>query len=521
MRSVVWVWLVVGVIGLSVATHNIAQAVEASTPDCADIDLAHLSYVHELLHLSEAYPDQIWPSLDYREIPIVIYRPDSIAYLFNHPEPPSEFSPIQTLPWESDPPICVHHGPFRNFVGQMWIWEDIAGRSALVYPYGPDSTWESRFMLTVAHEAFHTYQVTGFADLGDSREELYPLTNVDNIALATLENLILIDALTALENENHTGIITRAAEFVTVRERRWHIAPDFVGHHERVKERTENTAFYVETKLAELGGREEYRPTDFADYARFNPYRTRSMVLQDLRDGIAAHITNGAIDPMAMPRYRIYDNGAALGYMLDVLGPDNWKEIVSSDTLAAYHELLLQALAGETLDTQLEAIKERYGYDTIHAAAAANVHVYLDEVRELEETIKSQGHCCIEVAMLTAGGLSKSKRSRARVLYADDGRATLIESADRFVLENPRGSVAIKNHGLTYRRSEDRDTAYVCTYIQDGPDHAVFDGQKRRLSPGQYSADSAITCTIGDVIAVHGERGTITVSDTLVSIVIQ
>ncbi|MBD3298022.1 MAG: hypothetical protein GF341_05150, partial [candidate division Zixibacteria bacterium] len=83
MRSVVRVWLVVGVIGLSVTPHSIAQAGEATTPDCTDIDLAHLSYVHELLHLSEAYPDQIWPRLDYRKIPIIIYRPDSIAYLFN------------------------------------------------------------------------------------------------------------------------------------------------------------------------------------------------------------------------------------------------------------------------------------------------------------------------------------------------------------------------------------------------------------------------------------------------------
>ena len=140
------------------------------------------------------------------------------------------------------------------------------------------------------HEALHTFQTIIFQDMGNTDERLYPISLTENNALATLENIILAEALSGLINNDREEVARRAREFVNVREYRLDQAPPFVRRHEQVIERIENTAFYVEKRCQEMGNSPGYVPTRFAEYTNFQPYLIHKEVLENLREGVLEHV---------------------------------------------------------------------------------------------------------------------------------------------------------------------------------------------------------------------------------------
>jgi hypothetical protein len=485
------------------------------------VDSVYISYIHEICNVSAEFGNDIWPGLDYNDIPILIYRPDTIAFLFNHPDPPAEFEPATEIPWNFKKTVYKFEGRFRNFIGQFWIWEDINGLATLVCPYGDDEGYEQRFFLFVIHEAFHTFQASHFADRGDSQEEYYPLTILENNALATLENLILAQVAEAMIDNQKEKIAGLARQFAVIREHRYRKAPPFVRNHERVKERLENTAFFVEKRFQEAGKRPGYAPTNFLRYARFDPYIERAEVLKALRDGIEGHVQNGAIVPMAMPRYRIYDNGATIGYLLDFLDID-WKERVASDSAFLFHHPLIEHFNispdQEEQERTIETIKQEYDFGKILAAAELNINEYAAELSALEEKIRKSGRNEYVITINTERSFSRSKRGTKRVLYADEGHVTLIEGIDQFLMKNKTASVSIRNKGLIYYLPEDEKTRVVRLFTDQLPAGIHMDGKEISFAQGDYSFESSLLLEIGDLLEIRGQSGRVVVNPGKVEI---
>lgn len=477
-------------------------------------DSVYISYIHEICNLSKEFADDIWPGLDYNDIPILIYRPDSVAFLFNHPDPPPEFEPVNGLPWDFQSSVYKLQGRFRNYTGQFWIWEDIDGIPTSVFPYSDDESWEKRFFLFVIHEAFHTFQTHHFADRGDSQEEYYPLTIPENNALATLENLILADAAAGLIESNHEDVIERARQFATVRAYRFLTAPPFIPRHERIKERLENTAYYVEKKIQEAGRSDGYHPTGFLEYAHFDPYISRAEALKTLIDGIEEHIKNGAIVPMAMPRYRIYDNGATIGYLLDFLNID-WKNQAMSDSAFLFHGPLIDhfniSTDREELKRSLIAIEKEYKFGEIATAAELNINEYKAELTALDEKIRNSGEVEFIISMNAERSFSRSKRGSKRVLYAEEGQLTLMEGLDQCLMKTGTASVSLLNTGLIFYISEDEKTRVIRLYTDRLPAIINIDGNEILFAEGDYPFQSSFLLEIDGLLEISGESGKIVV----------
>ena len=477
-------------------------------------DLKYIIYIEEIFNLTEQLGDSIWPGLDYGQIPMLFYRPDSVAILFNHPDPPPGFQSIDISPIVSKGSIYAYRGRFDDYTGQFWPAANINGRATFVCPYNEGETWEKRFFSFVVHEAFHNFQSGTFQDMGDTDEKLYPITLPENNALATLENLLLADAVDVLIDRDREGVSRRARQFAIVREYRLEQAPPFVQRHERVIERLENTAFYVEKRCEEAGYTRGYTPTNFREYTEFEPYLARLEILEGLRKGILEHIRGKAITPIAMPRYRIYDNGAAIGYILDFLGID-WKRDVMSDSSFLFHRRLMQGLGisleDVDLNSEMEKIKEEFDFDGILSASRKNVEGYLAETKALEAKIRSDGKIAFRIDMNVKGGMSKSKRSSKRVLYADEGRLTLIEDVDQFRVESANASVTVRSTGLIFSRPPQDTVATVELSADVMPDFLTLDGQKRPLKEGSYSSDSSLVLELGDILQIKGKSGEVEV----------
>ena len=501
-----------------------ASAGDGTAFELSKTDSVYISYIHEICNLSKEFGDDIWPGLDYNDIPILIYRPDTIVFLFNHPDPPPEFEQVEGLPWDFQNSVYELQGKFRHYVGQFWIWEDINGLPAFVVPYGDKESWEQRFFLFVIHEAFHTFQTHNFADRGDSQEEYYPLTIPENNALATLENLILAKAAEALIERNRDEVKERARQVAVVRAYRFLTATPFVPRHERIKERLENTAYYVEKKFQEAGGSAGYHPTKFLEYARFDPYISRTEALASLKDGIEKHIKNGAIVPMAMPRYRIYDNGATVGYLLDFLNID-WKEQAMSDSAFLFHTPLIEhfniAADRENLERSLIPIKQEFRFDEIAAAAESNINEYKAEVTALEKEIRNSGNNEFIITMNAERSFSRSKRGSKRVLYADEGHMTLMEGLDQCHMKTKTSSVSLLNTGLIFYMSENEKTRVTRIFTDQLPESITIDGGDIPFAEGDYPFQSSLLLEISELLEIHGESGKVVVHPGKVEIFLE
>jgi hypothetical protein len=483
-------------------------------------DLTYIAYLNEIFHLSAEMGDSIWPGLDYSRIPMLLYRPDSIAFLFNHKKPPEGFVPATALPFEFTNPVYVHRGAFEDYTGQFWVIAVVNGVPTFVCPYDEDSTWQARFFTFVVHEAFHTFQAYEFADLGDSREEYYPLELAENNALATIENRILAMAVEGLLTDDRESVTNRVRQFAIVRLWRLAQASPFVRHHEKVKERTENTAYYVEKRCQEIGQSPAYEPTDFLNYAQHNPYMTRREILQSIKSGIEEHITEGAIAPSAMPRYRIYDNGAALGYILDYLNVD-WKQAAMQDTTFLFHQALAQHLNisedTETLKPQVEDIKDEFGYQNTLIAAKRSIEEYHRQTTELEEQIRAQGKYGYRITLSVAGGHSKSKRVTGAVRYTDQGRTTLIEHASTFLIKTERASVRMNEHGLIYAQSDDGKSVTLTVFLDQLPKSINAGGRDIALHPGEMQHCDTLSLNVDESLEIKADAGEVTAfADSLV-----
>ncbi len=484
-------------------------------------DLKYISYVEEIFNLTEQLGDSIWPGLDYGQIPMLIYRPDSVAFLFNHPDPPPEFERVDTLPEGLQGPVYACPGRFEDYAGQFWPAAIVNGHITFVCPYEEGEMWESRFFSFVVHEAFHTFQSFNFQDMGDSDEKLYPITLPENNALATLENLLLADAVDLLIDRNREEVSRRARQFAIVKEFRLRQAPPFVRRHERVTERLENTAFYVEKRCEESGYSAGYMPTGFRDYTEFEPYLARLEILENLKKGIHEHIRGAAITPVAMPRYRIYDNGAALGYILDFLGVD-WKRQAMSDSSFFLHRRLMQGLGvsvgDEQMESEVEKIKEEFDYDRILSASRRNVEVYHQVTAALEAQIRASGKIAFRIVMNVRGSFSQSKRTSKSVLYVDEGRQTLIEDVDQFLVKSANASLTVRGMGLIFSRPPDGDTATIELFYDLMPDVVTTDGQEHRLTDGNYTSRDSLLLQLGDVLVIEGKSGRVSVEGDSVTV---
>ncbi|MEL6981878.1 MAG: hypothetical protein AAFO29_05595 [Actinomycetota bacterium] len=212
---------------------------------------------------------------------------------------------------------------------------DIGGTSTLLFFLPEDdiflnpSTWA--FARFVVHEAFHRHQlVDANWDQDDVDETPYP-RDVENAALAQLEDEVVNAMVSATETDQ---VRRHLAQLVAIRETRSDMFG--VGNRAAVQELLEGTARYVENRYAEVSG----------------------------NDGGWAASTESSLQWVGFGRF--YSSGAGMGWALDELGVAFKDEAAKGTPLI---DLAREAVGDLDTTIVVEEAKAEFDFETLVSAA--------------------------------------------------------------------------------------------------------------------------------------------------------
>ena len=284
----------------------------------------------------------VWPGYDPREHPSVAVHKSGVgavesalAINFPYPERLGEATAISVVgtPFASLHRIDQVSPAMTGIFAEIPHFEfnaDLAGVDSFVMIAGGGDEflnpahvdWTAAFI----HEMFHRYQVARFrGPLGDQDVENYAYT-ADNLALATLEERALVDAVTA---EGATARETASRRFAAIRLVRWQADARVVLDNDQ--ERFEGSARYLEHRLAGGDTRFTYHDGNYEIDLVGDPD-----AVQEFGESVKGYYGFG----------RFYATGAAILRVLDLLGAVGVAEAVTEEQSPA--EVLIEHL-GVTL----------------------------------------------------------------------------------------------------------------------------------------------------------------------------
>ena len=299
--------------------------------DSLVIDPLKLVQAREVFSIIGRKDNPVWPGWDARKTPILIYVPGKQDVLVNHPKPPAGFKPYTGPIHTSLGPIWVKYGPtIFDRDGQNTSY-DVNGTQTLVVADGPESraqmTDPYHSMTIFAHEAFHVYQWKMAHNKGGNELALakYPSLSVTNNVYFALESDYLTAALRAKTKEEarKEGIRWLMAR----RFRRSQLSPDSTAYEDGT-EFNEGLAKYVEYKILEcFTGRKP--SAEMEKVPGFKGYKDLSEQRDSLIQAMGGfmsgtRIVNNDLYGASSIRFRLYYSGMAIAALLDRLGAD-WK----------------------------------------------------------------------------------------------------------------------------------------------------------------------------------------------------
>ncbi|MBI4667838.1 MAG: hypothetical protein HY747_01430 [Elusimicrobia bacterium] len=291
----------------------------------------------------------LWQDFKVLDYPILLNVPQDAALLVGHPDPPSAYVPYQDAHLPPGLPMAVLEGGLSD-APTMDFDYPVNGRPVFLYEVDEQADGVFR---TVVHERFHIYQKDWkplLMALPGDWQEPYPVENVENLAMATLEQKVLADALSAA---TPLGIRESIRNFAAVRQKRLNLIPTSAYVLELSEERSEGTARYVEA-LAD----EEIYGNNAREQIAFM-LRTKLGVEQ-------------------LQKWRFYATGAGMALLLDKKGI-LWKNKVENG-LSPWQVLRSNTPIDDSeVERRAQLMKQRYHYDWLLANAKELVEKYKTE----------------------------------------------------------------------------------------------------------------------------------------------
>lgn len=408
-----------------------AQSNSQPDPD----ELTVLNAAEIATQLGQQFPDSIWPGYNLNQMPFIVYVPDRWALLVNAPSSASEFIDYP----DEWPPLSTHalfhRGQLGKLEGQLAF--EIHVDSVVCAAVGFTGQDEPTFLAFVIHENFHQFQYAHFGEVQWEREELYPIEDAENTALACLEIRSLMDAVRFLETGREDSLRTMVSEFVAIRTFRWLQADPYLRRYEQGQEINEGTAKYVEMKAVSLVSRLRPSPSDVSAILTAASDLGSASMADAVLDKLSQIVQSGSVSPEDMPRNRIYPVGAAQGLILDHLGID-WKTPAQqAGTTFTFSALMGKALEmdGSDVDQLVTAAKMRYGYDSILTTSRRMISAYRDGFSTDSTIFAEQPGIRVELR-LSGKNLRRSRSSSAKKWLVDNGSKELRSHFNIYVLES-------------------------------------------------------------------------------------
>jgi hypothetical protein len=413
----------------------------AQDPTPASLDAVDLRTIAAIVTAFWTSHDSAWPGYDLSEQPFLVYRPGKWAVVLNPPGAIEDYRPYPPSWPPLGAPALVHLGGNPDLVGQLEFDFPVGDVTTVAIPLADNLPEEpvaraSSAFAFVVHEAFHQFQRGAFREADEPSEERYPILDAANSARAALEMRIVADAVRALERADSASVRRLTGWFLAERRFRWEQASPQVREFERVKERTEGTAKYVETRLI----------ADMAILCRTGESTDpdlcpsfRSLTVSGyLQTDFESRLTGGALAPADVARNRIYPTGAAMGVLLDFFRAE-WKQAVAalpdSSSLA---DLLARSVPAP--DSRLASLRKEadrhYGLARVQRRTQALVDAYVREADDAIRAFEAQPGIRVEV-QLPAAGTSRSRSSTARRWVVNDGTRVFGSGFLAYTLRRP------------------------------------------------------------------------------------
>lgn len=473
-RLPICVIVIVLLAGIMSAT---CRAAETLTADGYGI----LKVCEGVIRLSENHHEDIWPGYNLAERPFIVYVPEKWVFLFNCSHDVEGFGPYPEGWPDLKTRALYRRGTYRNLVGQLAfnVEVDTLVTFAVGLPEKFTETFDNPELAVfgyIMHEGFHQFQRDSFGEIPWTREELYPIQDIENSALSFLEMVILLDALEAMRADDRGRCLELITLFVAVRNRRWNRAAPFVATYEQGQEINEGTAKYVELKSIYLMADFQYE----SNLQGLVKPLTESFESISMPDHLIYEFHNrmkeGFVSPEDMPRNRIYPVGSAQGFLLDYLGID-WKvtaqEAGPGFTYAALFLNRLDMREGE-FERLVDEAKNRYGYEHILAATSTSIDEYLAGYHKELAAFHGQTGYRIELDF-SYTSISRSRMSRAKKWIVDNGTRTLCNYFDVYTLENNYLSLQLHKRGVLEKNDWDEKKKAVVFYAA-AIDTVLLDG---------------------------------------------
>lgn len=458
-------------------TVGVAGAAEPS-----DYDRQVLTVCEGVIRLFEEEPDAMWPGYSLAVRPFVVYVPGRWALLFNAGRDVEGFGPCPAHWPDVAPDVLYHDGAYADLVGQLVFEYDVDGIRTVAVGF-PESLPESmenpelKMFGYIVHEAFHQYQNEFFGEIPWAREQLYPIEDRENAALAYVEMCILTDALAEARHGDMDRCRGSIARFLAIRDHRWKRADPFVATYEQGQEVHEGTARYVELTSFDRMRDVAYASSVDGSASPLARHFGDAAMPDYLVARFGDRMGDGFLRIEDLFRNRIYPVGSAQGVLLDALGV-GWKVEAEEHTAEfTYAALLREALGVDESEfpALVDEAKALYDYGAVLAATDEEIGRYLAGYREELAAFEGQPGRRIEVSM-SSSGVYRSRVSRARKWVVDRGTKTLCGHFEVYTLETDDLFLAVHEMGLFEENDWDDYEKRVVFYVPS-VDSITLDGE--------------------------------------------
>ena len=212
---------------------------------------------------------------------------------------------------------------------------------------GPESDLETLF-----HEQFHDFQRSAFRWRGPGAGEYVDPGLIPDkpqfTADVEVERRVLADALLAGDDRSRVQLVRT---WLTLRRERLAALDDAIAVIEAEREWTEGTAFYVGLQASALVHGKD-------------PHAVRDRLIGELRGNLAAR-PGGFISNWF--RWRAYGVGGAQAWLLDALGPPDWRQRIEAGQRLDW---LLEQAVGRAPPRFARDARRRYNLTGLRAALA-------------------------------------------------------------------------------------------------------------------------------------------------------
>lgn len=351
---------------------------------------------------------EVWPTLDWKSSPIIATFESGhyFAFHLNSSDPAWNTLKIKGVEVQA---ASEDKWGLKGL--HMQAWFEIEGKQAFVYRMnGKGEPIDD--VIVMAHERFHRHQSEHFTTMerqGASQDHLVE----DNLAWSAIEDELLREFLKAKERD-------RALEAIK----------DFIAVNQMRR-----IALDEETVLWENG---QLRMEGLADYVASKSFGGERALLGMHPDD---DTQEEFIDDMI--KWRHYLAGAAIGYALDFLKAEDWKEKVQKgenlpDLLAKQ-----MPLSKEERKMRLIQIQKRLNYKKRRKTASSKVGSYLQQLEDIESDYQKRKGTPLFIAhphLSISGGGSNEKmvhlREGGTVGLNDASVATTTDGLWKFETKN-------------------------------------------------------------------------------------